>query len=164
MSERVSDEYPGRDGPWSGEAAAGRLLALVRDSCAAETDLPGRLAAAIRATLDFLAADPDLARLLTVDPYLGSDEEAFDAQRRWTGRFGTLLREAVADDQRTATSDVSFLSDFLIDGVRLQIARLLLRDEASGLPRLLPSLLEVLLAYYFEPGEPRRLTRAALDG
>jgi hypothetical protein len=46
--------------------------------------------------------------------------------------------------------------------VRFQIARLVLNGETSDLPRLLPSLLEGLLSYYFEPGESPRLARVAL--
>jgi hypothetical protein len=146
---------------WSGEAGARRLLADVRDAGSEGHDLPSRLEAALRTALGMLAADPELARLLTVDPYLGADQVALDAQREWIGRLGKLLDAAAASDPR-ASRETSFLAPFLIGGVRFQIARLVLNGEASDLSRLLPSLLEGLLSYYFEPGEPRRLARAAL--
>lgn len=125
-------------------------------------DLPDRLAAGLRAALGVLSEDPALARLLTVDPHLGGDEAALAGQQEWVARFADLLREAVADDPRTTTSDPRFLASFLIGGVRFQIARLVLAGEGSDLMRLLPVLLEGVLAYYFGPGEHRRLARQAL--
>jgi hypothetical protein len=142
-------------GSWAGEADARRLFTIVRTACVGGSDLPVRLEAGLRATLETLAADPRLARLLTVDPYLGTDNGALDAQREWFGRFGGLLRAAAADDPR-ASEHPSFLAPFLIGGVRFQIARLVLGGEGTELERLKPSLLEAVLAYYFEPGEPRR--------
>jgi len=147
---------------WAGDAGARRLYAQVRDACEGGEDLPTRLEAGLRAALGTLAAEPELAYELTVAPWLGSDEGALDALREWIGLFGGLLRDAVASDPRTTTSDLRFLAAFLIGGVRFQIARLVIAGEAQDLLRLLPGTLEALLAYYFEPGEPRSLARAAL--
>jgi hypothetical protein len=147
---------------WSGESGAERLLVRVRSACGAQDGLPARLEAGLRAAFGMLAEEPDLARLLTVDPYLGDDQAALDAHRGWIGRFGDLLRGAAADDPR-ASRESDFLASFLIGGVRFQIARLVLNGETSDLLRLLPGTLEALLAYYFEPGEPPRLAQAALD-
>jgi hypothetical protein len=133
----------------------------VRHARPARDDLPGRLEAGLRIALEMLAADPELARLLTVDPYLDADPTALDAQREWMARFGKLLDGAAASDSR-ASSETSFLAAFLVGGVRFQIARLVLNGEASDLSRLLPSLLEGVLSHYFEPGESRRLARIAL--
>jgi hypothetical protein len=159
----MSVERPAARPPWSGEAGARRLFVLVQAACAAGADLPARLEAGLRAALDMLAAEPELAYLLTVEPYLGAEEEAYDAQRRWLGRFGGLLRDAADADPR-ASPEPAFLAPFLIGGVRFQVGRLVLNGEAADLPRLLPGTLEALLAYYFEPGEPRRLAHVALDG
>lgn len=165
MYERANIERgPGPGGSWSGDDGARRLFTAVCESCARKADLPGRLAAGIRAALDLLAADPELARLVTVAPHLGADPAALAAQDEWIERFGDLLRAAVADDPRTTASDLPFLAGFVIGGVRLQIARHVLNGEAADLPRLLPGLLEVILSYYFEPGEASRLARAALAG
>lgn len=145
--------------PWAGDESAERLFALVRRACAGAGDLPTRLEAGLRVALDTLAEDPELAHRLTADPYLGNDEGALDAQREWIGRFGELLRAAAAEDPR-ASDAPPFLAPFLIGGVRFQIARLAINREVSDLPRLLPRTLDALLAYYFEPGEPRSLARA----
>ncbi len=147
--------------PWSGESEVERLYERVREACAAEADLPGRLAAALRAALDLLAADPELAYRLTVDPALGLEPEAPRAALRWVARFGDLLSGAAAEDPR-ASREPAFLAGFLVGGVRFQIAGLVLAGEAADLPRLLPGVLEALLAYYLEPGEAPGLAAAAL--
>jgi hypothetical protein len=144
---------------WSGDEDARQLFELVRRACAGAGDLPTRLEVGLRVAFDALAADPELAHRLTAEPYLGEDEGALDAQREWIERFGELLRDAAAGDPR-ASSAPPFLAPFLIGGVRFQIGRLAINREVSDLPRLLPSTLDALLAYYFEPGEPRPLARA----
>jgi hypothetical protein len=122
--------------PWTGEAGARRLFVCVRDACEKGEDLPSRLEAGLRAALQFLAAEPDLAYRLTVAPWLESSDGALGAERAWMARFGDLLLGAVEDDPRTTPSRLPFLANFLIGGVRFQIGRLVLNHEASE-PRLL---------------------------
>jgi hypothetical protein len=153
----------GRQASCSGEAGVRRLFGRVRDACAEGEDLPVCLEAGLRAALGVLAADPELAYTITVQqPYCGG-EKVRDAHLEWTRRFGDLLRDAAANDPR-ASAESYFLAPFLIGGVRFQIARLVLDDEGADLLRLLPGLLEALLSYYFEPGEPVKLAHAALGG
>ena len=144
-----------RSGPE--DAAVDRFLASVRDACEAEEGLPAALTAGLRVALGQLAADPRLADQLTVatcaDP---------DAEQRLLAAFGELLREAVAHDPRATPLPFDCLATFLVSGVRFRIAQMVVRDGAADLPRLLPSLLEGLLSYFFEPGEPRLLAPAAL--
>jgi hypothetical protein len=160
---RRAADIDGGAGPWPGEAEARRLLACVSAACEKEEGLPARLEAGLRAALGLFAAEPDLARLLTVDPYLTGDPEAFAAYEAWVARLGRLLEDAAAADP-DASEGPSFLARFLIGGVRMMIARLVLRGEAAELMRLLPGTLETMLAYYFEPDEPARLARLALAG
>jgi hypothetical protein len=162
MTGRGQGRAEGRT-QWAGEAGARRLFECVRDARPEGDDLASRLEAALRSALEMLAADPELAHLLIVDPCLGADQAALDAQGEWIERFGKLLEAAAASDLR-ASREPSFLAPFLIGGVRFQIARLVLKDEAADLPLLLPSLLEGLLSYYFEPGEPRRLAHFGRSG
>lgn len=148
---------------WAGDPAAERLFSLVCAACAPESGLPAQLAAGLRAALSMLATEPETAWLLTVGPHVGSDLTELRAQDEWIGRFGELLRDAADGDPRTSRRS-SFLAPYLVGGVRFQIARVVLADETSDLLRLLPGTLEALLAYWFEPGEPIVLARAALDG
>lgn len=159
MIDRPTDE---ERAPWKGEEGAARLFEDVRAACAGRDGLPARLEAALRVTLVVFEADPALARLLTVDPYLEAEDVALDGLRRWIGRFGSLLRDAVAEDSRIRASDLPFLAGFVISGVRLQIGRRVLNGEAGDLLHLLPNLLAGVLAYYFEPGEPIPLAEAAI--
>ena len=161
MSAEAGSGHPQR---WEGEAGARRLLSIVRASCPQGEDLPTRLGAGLRAALGELAADPELASLLSVEAHLHPDEGALDAQREWTRRFGAVLRDAAASEPRASAVEPSFLAPFLIDGVRFQIGRMVIAGEASDLLRILPQTLAALLAYYFEPGESRALARAALGG
>jgi hypothetical protein len=154
--------HPGAEDSWTGEPSAQRLFATVRAACAGGLDLPTRLEAGLRATLGLFAAEPKLASELTVAPWLDSRDGALDAESIWMGRLGDLLCEAAASDPRTTITGSRFLARFLIGGVRFQIARRVLAGETAELPRLLPSLLEGLLAYWFEPGEAQALAEAAL--
>jgi hypothetical protein len=96
-------------------------------------------------SFDTLSADPELARLLTAEAHLGTDEEALKAQRRWIGRFGGLL-DAAASDPRATPVEAAFLAPFLIGGARYQIARFVVNGRGSQLPRLLSEIFEALLA------------------
>src|ERR1700679_539593 len=127
----TAEACPGDPAPWSGEAGAQRLFALVRDACAGGEDLPARLEAGLRAALGLLAAEPELASLLSVDAYLYGDDGALDAQRKWLGRFGALLRDAAASDPRASAVEGGFLAPFLVGGIRFQIGRLVIAGEAS---------------------------------
>jgi hypothetical protein len=161
MNAPEESDHPPR---WPGDAGARRLFEAVRDTCVEGKDLPARLEAGLRTALGLFASDPDLARLLTVDAFRERDDGAFDLSRRWVERFGELLREAAASDPRTSSVEASFRATFLIGGVRHEIGRHVRDGGASELPGLLPDMLESLLAFYFEPGEPRRLAQAALAG
>jgi hypothetical protein len=157
------DRPPAPASPWPGEAGAERLRDAVLAACARRKDFPGQLEAALRAALELLAADPDLAHLLTVRPYLDDGEAALRAQRRWLHRFGELLRNA-APACPEADSRPRFLEPFLIGGIRFQIAGQVLDGEAEQLQRLLSSALEFLLSFYLESGEVRRIVREAAAG
>jgi hypothetical protein len=156
-------EWPRASGePWPGEVGAERLQAAVLDACASRADFPARLEAALRAALDMLASDPDLAYQLTVQPYLGNREQDLAALQCWVARFGDLLRDAAAA-YPAAGARPRFAEPFLIGGIRFQIARMTLGGEAGELGRLLPSTLEFLLGFYVEPPWGQALARAALD-
>jgi hypothetical protein len=155
-----SDRGPRR----SGDADARRLFDAVRGACADGDDLPARLEAGLRTALGMFASNPDLVRLLVVDGFLERGDGALDVSRRWVGRFGELLRQAAASDPRTSAVEPTFVATFLIGGIRYEIGRRVRDGGASELPGLLPDLLEALLAFYFEPGEPRQLAQAALAG
>jgi hypothetical protein len=67
--------------------------------------------------LALLAAEPELAYRLTVEPYLGKEDAALATHRDWVERFAGLMDAAAADDPR-ASRESPFLAPFLIGGVR----------------------------------------------
>jgi hypothetical protein len=148
--------------PSTAEEGAVRLFDQVRDACAEADGLPASLEVGLRVVLGGLAADPELARLLTFGPHAPrADPKGPEVGRELVADLGVLLGEAAAADPR-ASREPPFLAAFLIGGVRHEIAGLVLAGETSDLMRLLPEILECLLAFYFEPGEPQALARAAL--
>lgn len=117
-----------------------------------------RVEAALRATLALFAADPALARLLTVEPCLG-DKVAIECHQRWKKRYSALLRHAAADSPLALTHP-PFLEPILIDCIRSQISRSVLAGETAELPALIPDLLEFVLVYYLDPLETASQIRA----
>lgn len=114
--------------------------------------------AGLRAALDLLGRDPDLARLLTVDHCSGGEDvpAALDAERRWLRRFADLLAETVADDPRPSPAP-ALREAFLISGVRCLIGQMVADGDASDLPRLLPD-----RSRSFSPTTSSRARRPAL--
>jgi hypothetical protein len=149
--------------PWSGDAGAARLFAHVRAACQGGEDLPARLESGLRSAFGMLAADPQLAYELTVAPYLGAEAAALDGLREWLARFGCLMNDAAAEDPR-ARKESTFIAPYLIGGVRLQIARLVLNGEGAELLRLLPGNLEGLRNSYLGPDGCGRLAPFGRDG
>jgi hypothetical protein len=123
---------PLRRGSETGElAAAGRFAVWVES--------------ALGTGLECLASSPDLADLL-VAQVDDRGEEADCRNRQWQGHCADLLRKTAA------SCDLSphppFLEPFLIAGSFSLVVRRLRAGKAEELERLLPDLLEFILAYY----------------
>ena len=131
------------------ESGSERLLAEITAACESASNFPQRVEAALRATLELFAAEPELGLLLTIAP-AAEDELAVRRHERWQLRFGDMLREA-AERSPSAGVHPPFVEPILIAGLRWQIASRLITDGAEGLEDLLPGLMEFLLACYFGP-------------
>jgi hypothetical protein len=154
MSATGSDLWPAVSAT-AYDLGAERLMSAVRAASGRTTDFPAQVEAGLGAALAFLAADPDLARLLVPRPY-GGGTEALRSHRRWRERYAELLRHA-AEKAPEAATHPPFLEPTLSGGICFQIARFLLDDRAEQLQDLLPDLREFLLVYYLGPGESARL-------
>jgi hypothetical protein len=140
------------------ERGAERLLAAIAVALEPGASFPQQVESALRATLALFAAEPELGRLLTVQPFAG-DEVALDCYQRWQQRCAALLRAAAARSP-SAYVHPPFLEPALIDGISWQISRRLLAEGPEHLEDLLPSLLEFVLLCYFGPeqtGQPIRV-------
>lgn len=91
--------------------------------------------AALGSALGLLAAEPDLAWALTIEPELG-DEVAIRRRQRWKQRYGALLRQAAEEDPEIP-SRPPFLEPALVGGIRRLIAQQVLCGEAERLEELL---------------------------
>lgn len=128
------------------ERGAERLHDVIAASCDPRAPFAERVQSGLRVALALLVADPDLARLLTVEPYL-DDDDTFLRYQHWKKRYGALLRRA-APESPEALTNPPFVEPALIGGIRSQIAHCVLAGEADRLEDLLPGFTEFLLAYY----------------
>ncbi len=141
------DKLPAPTVSASYERAAERLMDAVTAACMAQTSFPQQVEAALRATLGLFAAEPELGRLLTVQPFEG-DEAALRCYQHWQGRFGSLLRRAAAGDL-AAYAHPDFVAPGLIAGLCWRLSGPLRAGEPGKLEALLPSLVEFVHVCYF---------------
>lgn len=134
------------------ETEASRLCQEIEAACAAlveergpiaEADRRGRARAGIAATLDFLAAEPDVARLLSAEPP-PQIAALTGARRDLIERLGAMLREVLTDP--AGATPLPGLERRLIGAALALVST----RAASGDPRRLrdlePELSELLLA------------------
>jgi hypothetical protein len=136
------------------DAGAGRLLEAVAFACDSEATFVARLRVGLATTLAFLAAEPDLARLLAFRPY--TDPDALQARQAWLERFGALLRQAAAEDPSAAVNP-AYVEPAILGGVAFSISRQLQSGGAEQLPEMLPEVFGYLLSFYFEPEQAWRI-------
>jgi hypothetical protein len=116
--------------------------------------------AALRAALEFFAAEPDLARFCLVEPITSTPaiaarlREAVQSTVPYM-RAGRALRPAAAEPLPESTEDS------LLGGLLTLASRAVLAGDAASLPGLLPDLVEFALAPYVGPEAARRLAARA---
>ncbi|MFL5897850.1 MAG: TetR/AcrR family transcriptional regulator [Solirubrobacterales bacterium] len=131
--------------------AAGRTIVehlriAAEASSPEEREWPMRVKAKLRATLEFLAVNPDLARFVLIAPQRAGKEV--------TSRYRSILEGAVeylcegrpsGDEQRTPSDAVAAS---LIGGMVALIVRQVEEGNGARLPELLPDLVELFLTPY----------------
>jgi AcrR family transcriptional regulator len=139
------------------DAVVGHLEVVIREAVANEEDWSRQVIAALRASLEFFAAEPDLARLCLV--------EAVSATPVIAARFReavlvsapglALGREGLdASDSLPPETEVA-----IVGGAVSLATRSLLTGPAQDLPALLPDLTEFVLGSYL--GSERAAALAA---
>jgi hypothetical protein len=131
------------------ERGAERLFEAVTEACAGQEDFGEQVGSALGAALAFLSSEPALAHLLILDPYR-SDQELLESHRSWRDRYADLLRQSARSSPEACTHP-RFVEPTLIGGIRWQIARSLVADEAGRLTELAPTLTRYVLCYYLPP-------------
>ena len=118
------------------------------------------MAAKLEATLEFLAANPDLVKFLIVAPQRAGEEVA--------GRYRTAMAQAVEylcegmppPPATKAPSDAVAAS--LIGGMVALAARKVNAGEGDDLPQLLPNLVELFLTPYLGRAEAAQVAAGSV--
>lgn len=128
------------------EAVRDHLEELVSEAAASEGDWPHQTIAALRAVLEFFAAEPDLARLCLI--------ESVSATPRIAIRFREAVLAcvpALAQGRAELDDPDSLLpktEDAILGGIVSLATRSILAGETASLPDLLPDLVDFSLAPY----------------
>ena len=141
------------------EVVVGHLRELVADAVAPVRGWPQQAIAATRATLAFLASEPDLARLCLV--------ESRAAGPAVTARFNEAVAEmapllALGRAERPEGERLPASTEDSTIGALVSLAtRKVAAGEAAQLDDLVPDCAELVLLPYLGPAEAARLAREA---
>lgn len=142
------------------DAVRDHLEAIVLRAIAGQPDWPHCVVAALRAVLEFLAAEPDLARLCLVEPVSATPSIAIRF------REAVLACAQALESGRRESVDGSSLppstEDSLLGGAVSLASRSILAGETEQLPALLRDLVEFTLSPYL--GAERAAAIAAEAG
>jgi hypothetical protein len=141
------------------ERGSERLFETVTAACASRVEFGGRVRSGLDAALAFLGSEPELARLLVLEPYL--DRTLLDLHRPLLDRYADLLRRA-ASSAPEALSHPPFVEVTLLGGIRWQISERLLAGQPTQLPQLAPALTRYVLCYYLQPDRASRDTATSV--
>ena len=135
------------------ELALAKLRIAVDTAYAAETDWPAQIAAAIRAVLDFAAAEPAATHVLTVES-LAQGSGHFARHRRLVDHLAHLLA-AGRNEHPEGEALPDLLEDALAGGIFMLIAQRLDGGDAETLAALTPDAIEFALTPYVGRGRAR---------
>jgi AcrR family transcriptional regulator len=129
-------------------------------AAAAEPDWPAQVTTALRAALDFFAAEPDLARLCLLEPVAATPTIAIRFREAVLGCVPALAkgREQLSDPDSLPPNT----EDSLLGGIVSLVSRKIVTGETARLPELLPDLVEFSLSPYL--GIERAAALAAESG
>lgn len=141
------------------EIVVAHLRDLIEAAIEPIPDWPHRVVAGLRALLDFLAEDPQLARLFLVDSVTAGPAVA-ERFREKIEVFVPLLQpgRAERDNPRPLPDSTE---ESLIGALISMLSRSLAFGDAAALPDLLPDFIEFVLMPYLGPAEAHRLAQEA---
>lgn len=140
------------------EAAFARLQVRIETACGAEDEWPAQVAAGIRAALDFAAAEPAAAQVLTSDA-LAAGKEGYARYERLLSHFGQRLlpgRALHPEGERLP----EIIEKAMTGGIAMLIAQRLDMGRASELPALAEEATQFVLTPYLGTEEARRVAAA----
>lgn len=135
-----------------------RLMAHIEEACEGEEEWPGRVKAAVGASLEFVLETASRARLFSVEA-ISAGPALLERRFASTTRLAARLEHLRAHSPR-ATEIPASTEWVLVAGVYSRITAHLLAEEAGLLADLESELVELLLAPYLGEQEARRLALA----
>ncbi len=140
------------------ESAFARLQVALLEACEASRGWPAGVLAAIRAGMDFAAADPEAARTLTTEA-MAQGTAGLDRYERLVA----YLREQLAPGRQQLPDDEqlpSVIEHALASGVLMLVAQRLDRGRVEELPELTSEVAQFVLTPYLGAAEARRISRS----
>lgn len=130
---------------------------LVREAAAGEEDWPHQTIAAIRAALEFFAAEPQLARICLIESASATPRIAIRFRQAVLACVPALAQgRAELDDPDSLLPKTE---DAIIGGIVSMATRAVIAGEATSLPDLLPDLVDFALAPYLGAERAALLSR-----
>jgi hypothetical protein len=146
MADSFEDEFARAFGQ-----AHGRLLTRLESACASQPEWPQGVAAAIRASFEFIAERPDEARLLTVEALAAGEGARYE---QMVSGFATLLLRGRA--LCPGAAELPSIHESATAGAVVSLVRRhLMRGSADEMPWLAPDVIEFVLSPYLGIGDAR---------
>lgn len=156
--ETISQRSP-EDFAKAFEAAFARLQVAVEHASSQKREWPEKAAAAVAATLEFAASDPEAAQLLTNEA-LSRGPEGISRHERVISYAADQL--ATGRGLRPENAQLPDITErALVGGLVMLVAQRLDQDKLADLPRATPEMIEFVLTPYVGAIEARR---AASEG
>jgi AcrR family transcriptional regulator len=128
------------------EIAQERLLGAITFQCYSRTGPGERIAAALTAALELLAAGPATARLLMLEaPVAGVELVA--RHHEWLDRYGRMLRFAAIGNDGVGMPSPS-IESAIVGGIASRIRESILAGDTERLPDLGPELTAFATSFY----------------
>ena len=144
------------------ESAFARLQVLLEMACASDDPWPKRATVAIRQALEFAAADPAAASVLTTEA-LTQGVDGVERYERLMAYLAGLL-EAGRDERPHGPDLPATTERSLAGGVATIVANRLDRQRAAELPGLVAEVVQFVLTPYMGREEARRAAGADWPG
>ena len=128
------------------DAVAGHVGALIAEAAAPEPDWPHEVIAALRAALEFFAAEPDLARLCLLESVSSTPTIAIRYRDAVLAGVPALARGR--DELGDAGSLLPEAESSIIGGAVSLATRAIITGKTEKLPELLPDLVDFTLSPY----------------
>jgi AcrR family transcriptional regulator len=139
------------------EMVVDHIRASMRAAAESFGDWPQKVRAALATMLRFLAAEPELARLCMIEPVAAGGEIA--ARHRATMQGFVEILKAGRPEHSGERPLPEATEETLVGGIVSLIVREISAERSGELEKLLPDLVELILAPYLGTEEAERLAR-----